>query len=247
MICDTFKHLAHETWNKIDNAKRVGFQLKEETFTDINLLELKLHHPSEVLICEFTKKEEGTNGADWEWWFTNDRSWIGFRVQAKIINVFSQEFEHLHYQKQDSLPQSEKLILQAENNGKMPRIPLYCLFMSTDQFKECDDIKLFGCSLMSAYDVRTLRKERKARHILDVQDHIFPWHKLVCHPENISLLQHVTSFVNDMDKGEIGIREYLIEEPPYYVTALLRSNSKNLNFEGSPKSLAGVMVIKSRR
>ena len=97
-LCKTFKRRSLSTWNLLSKGRRIGTQLLEETLTDINLLELKLSHPSEVITTTFTKPKEGTTGADWEWWFTGSSGyWLGFRVQAKIIELQSSVFEHLHY------------------------------------------------------------------------------------------------------------------------------------------------------
>ena len=73
----------------------------EETFTDLNILELKCRHPTEIYSEVFTKRREGVNGADWEWWLTNkSRSlWLGLRVQAKVLHLANNTFEHLHYRR----------------------------------------------------------------------------------------------------------------------------------------------------
>ena len=83
-------------------SRRAKFQLKEETLTDLNMLELKLRHSRQVRTKVITKKAEGKNGADWEWWFTSKHKWIGIRGQAKIININTNEFLHLHYQQPTS-------------------------------------------------------------------------------------------------------------------------------------------------
>lgn len=248
MLCQTFKDLAEFTWNKIGSAKSVSFQLKEESMTDFNLLHLKLEHPTQIITREFNKREEGVNGADWEWWFTDGKWWIGFRVQAKIISITSDEFEHLHYQKGTSVPQSEKLIIQAENKGGIPRIPLYCLFMNTD---ELDKKKLdgtsehhFGCSLLSAYQVKALRPG-KIKHISKIQSYIYPWHKLVCVEEGKTVMEHVASFAKNQLNGNkvVSEQDLLVENPPSYVLRIINANGDNLDFEESTGSLAGVMVV----
>ncbi|MEH1798376.1 MAG: hypothetical protein V7L02_10295 [Nostoc sp.] len=35
------------------------------------ILELKIRHSAEICSITFNKIDEGANGADWEWWFTN--------------------------------------------------------------------------------------------------------------------------------------------------------------------------------
>jgi hypothetical protein len=171
MLCNTFKRLAFDTWNLIAKSRRAnnqaknrtspsGFKIGEETITDINMLELILSHPNQVITTTFNKKEEGKNGADWEWWFVQRNRWIGFRVQAKILEINTDTFEHLHYNKAEYtyiidpttnktigrkkvIPekrvfQCNKLIQDAlrtiDQNGSIcsPKIPIYCLYLQTD-------------------------------------------------------------------------------------------------------------------
>lgn len=182
MICKTFKELSKETWLKIKQSRSVSFQQKEETLTDNNLLKLKLKHPDEIHIRVFNKLEESKNGSDWEWWLTDGYVWAGFRVQAKVINIKHDRFEHLHYQGKDSISQSEKLIFQAMLPGEIPRIPIYCLYMSSDKLDDkslIDEKNLYGCSLLSAYVVAKLRSS-KINDIKSLQDYLIPRHLLVC-------------------------------------------------------------------
>jgi len=58
--------LSHTTWNTISLSRAAKFQLKEETITDQNILQLKLHYSHEIDTIAFNKHEEGKNGADWE-------------------------------------------------------------------------------------------------------------------------------------------------------------------------------------
>lgn len=158
-------NLAQKTWAIINDSRNVQFQLKEETFTDLNMLALKKHHPNEVSIKVFTKNMEGEVGADWEWWFhLNRTNWIGYRVQAKIINIHSNEFEHLHYKSKGTY-QCDKLIANALK-ATQKTIPLYCFYLHSETpftpgRKNCICYKhiseLYGCSLTSAFSVKTLK------------------------------------------------------------------------------------------
>jgi hypothetical protein len=61
-------------------------------------LELKIKHPREIITTTFTKPKEAVTGADWEWRLTGPSDdWLGFRVQAKVIELQSSRYEHLHY------------------------------------------------------------------------------------------------------------------------------------------------------
>lgn len=260
MLCSSFKTLAENTWSIIDKSKSVYFQLKEETITDFNLLYLKEHHPKEIFIKEFTKYEEGKIGADWEWWFTdNTNNWIGFRIQAKIINISTEKFEHLHYQKKHSIYQNDLLIKQAKADKNIIRIPLYCLYFSTrlltsKTIKSYTSLKFFGCSLLSAYKVRFMRR-KAIDHIADIQEFIMPWHKMVCPSNTTPLVNHLQdlakkSFLFGKQKED---QNFIVQEPPSYVTNLLSNqqellalrNENNKNYEENPTNLAGVVIVRS--
>ena len=64
-LCDTFKKRSSITWNLLSKARRIESQLLEETLTDINLLEVKLKHPREIITTAITKPKEAVTGADW--------------------------------------------------------------------------------------------------------------------------------------------------------------------------------------
>ncbi|MVN92678.1 hypothetical protein GO816_16195 [Mucilaginibacter sp. HME9299] len=242
--------MAYSTWNKIDDSRRVAFQLKEETLTDINLLELKLQHPTEIITCDFTKHDEGRNGADWEWWFTNNREWKGFRVQAKVIDIHLDKFKHLHYQNPTSIPQSEKLIIQAECDKYYPLTPIYCFYLSTDKMDESamyHPLKTYGCSLMNAYDVRTLRAG-KICHVSELQEYLMPWHELVCHGSNETLLERVKYVAGSFFKNPKKLKSEFdgtLSSPPDYIRHLQRAIGDNVHFDYVPQSLAGVMIVTS--
>ena len=247
MICKSFKALAQKSWETIQTSKAVSFQLKEETLTDFNLLYLKIHSSKQVITHAFNKSAEGVTGADWEWWFTDGLKWMVFRVQAKIINNISDEFEHLHYQGRASIPQSEKLILEAER-PVLKRIPLYCLYMATDKLDSSKlagvPLELYGCSLLSAYRVRALRSA-KVRHVAKLQADLLPWHQLVCGGKIASPIDHLfgLSMHNFLSADEVTPEHYLTEQPPAYVLRALRATGDNLRFEEIPVGLAGIMIV----
>jgi hypothetical protein len=159
----------------------------EETLTDLNLLELKDRNPFEIYCRSFTKREEGLNGADWEWWLTNqDRtSWLGFRIQAKVLNLNADEFTHLHY-KRGIAYQATRLKNAALRGGL---VPLYCFYlhhpalMATHRPRGCGTFapkaEHLGCSLSSVEHVERLRKAKK-KDLGAVLSNAVPWHCLVC-------------------------------------------------------------------
>jgi len=245
MICKTFKELSKKTCFKIDQSRLVNFQQKEETFTDNNLLNLKVNHPNEIHIRVFSKLEESKNGSDWEWWLTDGYFWAGFRVQAKVINIEHDRFEHLHYQGKDSISQSEKLIFQASVPGEIPRIPIYCLYMSSDKLDDkvlLEDKKLYGCSLLSAHVVAKLRSSN-INDINSLQDYLIPWHLLVCKNPKKNLGEHLNHFFSEYLNQDytLGL-PYLTDNPPAYVRQVLRNIEKTED-SYNRNGLAGVVIM----
>jgi hypothetical protein len=184
-LCETFRSLAFRTWDGLARSRRVRHQPLEETFTDINLLEMKDRHPREIYTQIFTKPQEGLNGADWEWWLTDSarRKWLGLRIQAKVLALSQDRFPHLHY-KRGRTYQATKLKKTCHALGL---VPLYCLYLHASvplrpRFR-CGTFALadetFGCSLYPLHAVETLRKAG-ANTLVDVQGDCVPWHCLVC-------------------------------------------------------------------
>ena len=236
MLCNTFMTLAVDIWNQISIGKAVNFQLKEETLTDQIILSLKLRHQHDISIIEFTKHQEGKIGADWEWWFVEDsgRS-IGMRIQAKIISIANSCFNHLHYQKQYSIPQCEKLIMQAERKQLSP---LYCLYTTADNIHPT-----FGCSLLDAYTVRSLRSKGTS-DLLALRSLITPWHELVCHTPDITLIDHVNNFLGNITNNSAKV-ERILQATPWYVEQIISSEGQIFNLDYADSSLNGIVVIRT--
>lgn len=262
-LCDTFKRLSINTWDKIQESRQVGFQMKEETFTDINMLTLKARSGGQIQTRVFTKKIESINGADWEWWLKSKaNSWIGLRLQAKIINILTDKFEHLHYQTLSTKEyQCDKLIKNALSNPN-PRIPLYCLYLQTNDSTcltkwNCGTLlplkDLFGCSLVSAFTIKKLRGSTKSS-LKDIESYLKPWHCLVCctnygkrdFVENIqAYAMNNFEFNNDLVSNlNVSIpEEFVTNKPPPYVLEILK-NPTNENIEPPDGDINGVIIYK---
>ena len=188
-ICETFRLLAFRTFDQMGRASRVGHQPLEETFTDLNLLELKDRHPHEIRCHTFNKPQEGNNGADWEWWLTDARRtiWLGMRIQAKVLHIKSNTFPHLHYKSGASRGyQSVKLKRQCAKDGL---IPLYCFYLHQDprmlsDAEGCGSFahatESYGCSLAPMALVDSLRLKGEKNTFSEVIAGSHPWHCLVC-------------------------------------------------------------------
>jgi hypothetical protein len=259
-LCETFKCLAFDTWDKILDSRQASFQLKEETFTDLNVLALKTRHSLEVQTKVFTKRKEAITGADWEWWFRGvTNRWIGFRIQAKTLNIVTGDFDHLHYQTPSTKTyQCDKLITNALS-GRTPSIPLYCFYIQTNDSAllsrwRCGSMPymkdLYGCSLTSAFTVKKLRT-KSVRHITDIQDYLKPWHCLVC-CRNFGtgdLVSHIEAYAKanfDLDQELVSDSDlpvpdvFSLNTPPAYVTAILENQASELS--PPDDDLGGIVV-----
>lgn len=261
MLCKIFKQLSIYTWTQIRRSRRVNYQLKEETLTDIIILELKRRNLSQIFTKEFTKHEEGINGSDWEWWFNSGGQWIGFRVQAKIINIKSNGFEHLHFRNRHTgIYQCDKLIQNALSQS-IPRIPIYCLYLQTADTSlltrwTCGTFaknrRLWGCSLMSAFQVKNIRA-RNLKLLRDIESFLRPWHCLVCCSGfgGSTKIENIDSYWQnnlEIDLGvlqEMGLeapKTFITDNPPNYVLQIL-TNDNNSEIKPPDEEIDGVVVF----
>jgi hypothetical protein len=265
MICETFKRLSLETWDQMSDARSLGFQLKEETLTDLNVIQLKKRLSTKVITHTFSKTKEGRNGADWEWWFKDSTGYyLGFRVQAKIINFKSDKYEHLYYP-DNTGKQNLKLIKEAIRSNP-PLIPIYCMFTHwTDPLVRTPwncwpppQIKDFhGCSLISAFKINTLTPGR-VKDLKSLIEDLFPWHCLVCcemfHEENEISIEKMEAWVTDYllrEKNQVlkenkirRVKRFSTTNPPQYVNRLLNSGSgDSLENIRTPKGVYGIMIF----
>ncbi len=255
-LCETFRLLAFRTFDQIGRARRVGHQPLEETFTDINILELKDRHSTEVFSHNFSKHQEGINGADWEWWFTDvaKSKWLGVRVQAKILHLGSNTFSHLHYKSGKAKTyQLSKLKRECQKDGL---VPLYCFYLYSqpkflNSISRCRTFghvsESYGCSITSLAHIELLQKNGK-NDLASVIQGAYPWHCLVCCsgyggytlPERVWKLltsgmgivthRRRTRTENQIEKPVMGVRD----KPPQYVRDILNKQnpeqSVNVNY-----------------
>jgi hypothetical protein len=81
--CD---RLAALTWERIASGDARGLRLREDSLTDVNLLELAVKFPN-LRVHRFTQSAEKHTGADWEWWIgSSETGWNVLRVQAKRMD-----------------------------------------------------------------------------------------------------------------------------------------------------------------
>lgn len=183
VLCRTFQYLSTSTWGLLRRGRKQGVQINEETITNLLLLRLQETASPHLRVKSFSKKEESVTGADWEWWLGTLGNWIGFRLQAKVINFRSDSFEHLYYTPRavptaTSVPQYERLLNDALQSSPR-RVPLYCLYIHWQQSIGHRRSSRAGCSFLSPMVVRSLARQQ-VRSLVDLYEHTTPWHELVC-------------------------------------------------------------------
>ena len=236
-LCDTFRRQAIWTWDSLRQARDASCQIGEESLTDFNLLRIRVRHPHEVFTHTFTKPQEAKTGADWEWWFTGpSRQWLGFRIQAKVIDLRTDTFNHLHYRTTAGAYQSDVLVNNARASGP-PRIPVYCLYMNVSNWRalrgasDCGSYPVtarsLGCMLVDARQIQKLQLSALARGVQDILPFATPWHCLVCCNGYATgdLPARVLAFWK-LRQAEPATAESEVSEltdtPPSYINALMR-------------------------
>lgn len=265
-LCESFRSLAFRTFDQMGRAKAVDHQPLEETFTDMNILELKVRHASEIHCRLFNKREEGTSGADWEWWLTNSTgsSWLGLRVQAKVLQLKSDSFPHLHYKSGKSKTyQSTKLKRECAKEGL---IPLYGLYVHEEPIpsgphRRCGSFahspESYGCALTSLPHVERLQKDSERNDRIAVLSEALPWHCLVCCSGYGG--EDLPTRAWSLIRGNLGVsvpRRQVREtaqalkgisigprsQPPEYVRAIFDGRPSDT----SPSHARGVLVVQGR-
>lgn len=259
-LCETFRSLAFSTHSQLAKSRRVGHQPLEETFTDINILELKDRHPFEIYSKTFSKRREGVNGADWEWWITNSSrsTWLGLRVQAKVLHLASDSFPHLHYKSgKPETYQLDKLKLEAARDGLFP---LYCLYthiasgrglpgLSCQTFPSASES--YGCALTSLSHVLSLQVGGEIHDLASVMSGAVPWHCLICctgystgdlPTRAWAYLQATFDASEAGTLGGEGVPLGPRPNPPRHVLDAFEGREA----EDLPNGLQGVLVISSR-
>ena len=114
VLCHAFQYLSKSTWSLLRRGRKQGVQINEETITNILMLRLQETNSPHLRIKSYSKKQESRTGADWEWWLGTPVTWVGFRLQAKVINFTTDSYEHLYYvPPKTGIPQYQQLITDA--------------------------------------------------------------------------------------------------------------------------------------
>lgn len=248
-LCKTLMQLSRKTWRDLRDSQRMNLSLGEESITDFTLLNLKKRHRTDVIIEKFTKPIEGRRtGADWEWWFTDQRHWFGLRVQAKVIDAKTMMYNGLNKRTRGVL-QYDRLISSAQQRGC---IPLYCFYnympTATGLRWPCSyvpsQVDLVGCAITDAHVIKNLNPNRKTPISVLVAD-MWPWSCLVCCGDgNTSLPQRVRSFICQIIQGGAEIPELTSHPPLSERWTSLQGKSKSPTAVPFDENLVGIVIIK---
>jgi hypothetical protein len=265
-ICAAFHAIETSVWDLLQVGRREQHQLGEETITDLISLALKTSQKQSVRMINYTKPQEGRNGADWLWIFydPSTRQAIGIRIQAKIINFKSNRYPHLHYTK-NGIKQIDKLERLAIRDHVTPLYVFYSHWpRPTSPAKyprnasHSGSIREFGCAIATLPSIRSLNNLDAMK---DVGPLLHPWHVLVCPGATgrTPILKSVSAALGSMLGGGDGAddpkspRPRPINEFPPYIGHLLEKvlgpepdqASEGEGQEAPDEDLAGVVFFLS--
>lgn len=237
-LCDEFKLLAECVFYLLGNDRVINHQTSEETITDFIMRELKTwkyrNSHSNFSIREFTKQQEGKNGADfeWDWYFVDSsgRKWLGLRIQAKVLNLKTNKFLYLAHSNKNG----HQLDLLVNSSNLDNRIPYYCFYLHKD-----NESPLKGCSLSSPYKVKQLLQKNNEPSLDEVLRISFPWHLWICNqrilkkslPENLLVNLKSINLVENLGFDNLN---FLSEEEISRIKRFLKRDSENYSSEEYP-------------
>ena len=218
-------------WTQLRKSRKYQSKIGEESLTDFFVLNFKQWRPDGFIIKTFTRQDEALNGSDWEWWFGSGGGWVGMRVQAKVIDIETSQYKHLHYKRKDGTYQVNALISKAETNHLLP---IYCLYTYWDnnshvRLKTASGKPMlrrleFGASLLSAHIVQSGSKNNDLSSLLL---DMVPLCKLFCHKSPLRKT-FVSKILRNAEENGLLKNGYLTptnlikKSPPKYVINLLQ-------------------------
>jgi hypothetical protein len=176
------EQLAEETWDRLDLSHRLKCSQSEETFTDINLLELIRRRPPGLRVYKARGRDEPKKGFDWDWYVgANGVGWLRYSIQAKKLDIGSNRYSTFRH-KVGTRYQIDILKDFARRNRT---IPPYCFYNAAGASVEkahwhCNlpfRAKQLGCSLAPLSVAQRLHQRRVSRSF-ETAHHdarVIPW------------------------------------------------------------------------
>ncbi|MDW8224343.1 MAG: DUF6615 family protein [Gemmatales bacterium] len=245
-VCDAFVRISRGVWRWMQRAQRVqnpslqkralpwGMTLRETTLTDYVVLRLLEECAPAVSVFTFPPALEAQTGADMELWITDRRSWLGLRIQCKVLAPDG-HFHELHYQRNGQY-QTEQLIQAAQVvPGCQPVYLLYigptscghlwwdcgrCCWPPVYPIPRCFPAT-WGNWWLSAYSVQALRP---ATDLPSLSRWIVPWHCMVCCPIRPSLeVGGIGNWLRETVFSRDDSRVEPVGQPPRYVSLAMNN------------------------
>jgi len=116
----------HEISKKIHEWLCKQPNVKEESLTDWLLFELSQKNKL-IKYFAFTRNEESTIGADWDWWILTTIGAYRFRVQAKKLRVDKDNWSSINY----SNKHGTQIDILRESAKRDYAFPLYMMYSSS--------------------------------------------------------------------------------------------------------------------
>lgn len=246
-VCRAFAFAASQTWGELHDYD----ELEEESITDYRILQLKRMCPEEVTVIKFNKRQEGKNGADWEWWFGAQKQWFGMRVQAKRLEVATLEYASLDRTiGKSTVRQVDRLIADARERCLYP---MYCFYNYWPDGTSVDwrcgtfsqNNELWGASIADAVRMKE-KVDANSKNLADIAPVSMPLMCLACcrgHADssNPTLPIRARSIAGALT-GTPDIIPDLVPHPPWYV-AQLRQNSRSLDLPAGLLDLDGILIV----
>ncbi|PIV56134.1 hypothetical protein COY52_04350 [Candidatus Desantisbacteria bacterium CG_4_10_14_0_8_um_filter_48_22] len=261
-LCESFIGQAKKIWNLLNDANSFSLNLREDSITDWNLLELYRMHPLEIIIKTFSSVEEGTVGADWEWWLNSQDFWLGFRVQAKKLDYATLKYKQLD--RTNNRGRQIDLLIESALNDNL--IPLYIFYNYWDVTRFdpewlCEtynkDIKMLGCGLSYAECIRDILNAGD-KNLQAISKVMYPWSCLVCcrffsTKEDKNLPNRAFDFIKGAFENKIRDKEkefpsnkFISSEPPSYISKIM--NEKELSKEEQERvKVKRIIIVKEKK
>lgn len=253
-LCSALRQLETITWSELKAGYDCRQRLDEESLTSYHLMRLATAVPG-IVLEKHHRGREARTGADWEWWVGAPGAYVGFRVQAKILNATSLEYGALYSSSKAALVQVNKLI---DGAARAPRA-LYPVYVFYNYWRgglyppkwPCPrpglDPKSAGWTIASAHHIRAhLARWRPSKKLYFLSECMYPLSCLFCcdcqaalqkvpHSLAASVAQRVQErWVRDQDEDP-GIAIH--ESGPAYVERMFKGEAAEDGWRFLPAAL----------
>lgn len=254
-----FAFSSERTWTELGLATQHRFAYPEIAATSRLMLDLVSRVPQYAVTLQTTARQESLNGADWEWWLTDGKEWLGLLVQAKIVNPRTGRYDKFNY-KPRKAPKAQLALLidAARSRGLYPLVLCYNYQAAPDFQWNCQTYQrrdpLYGCSVLLAPMAHQFAQTRQTS-LKQVSAKSLPLMCLIgCRGRGGGALPGRAA-AQISAAGDASVTEKLRQSPPSYVLDMLERRAGSDVLEGHPTDqtkqvleelrLGGILVLKS--